>query len=317
MKRVLVAGGAGFIGSHLCDAIINNGDQVVCLDNLITGSKDNIVHLIDNPKFDYIEFDVTNVNILKLIKDKYDKIDEIYDLASPASPVDYILYPIETLTVGSFGAKNLLDLALHYGSRILMASTSEVYGDPLEHPQQEEYWGNVNPIGIRSCYDESKRFMEAITAAYIRKYGLNAKIARIFNTYGPRMRLNDGRVVPNFISQALNNQDITVYGDGSQTRSFCYVSDLVNGLILLMASGLNTSVNLGNPDERSVMDFAKDVVGMLPTKSKIITTALPKDDPQRRKPDITKAKKHLSWSPTIGFKEGMQLTIEYFKKRLR
>jgi nucleoside-diphosphate-sugar epimerase len=317
MKRVIVAGGAGFIGSHLCDTIINNGDQVICLDNLITGSKDNIVHLLSNPRFDYTEVDVTSVNILKLIKDKYDHIDEIYDLASPASPVDYILYPIETLTVGSFGAKNLLDLALHYGSRILMASTSEVYGDPLEHPQKEEYWGNVNPIGIRSCYDESKRFMEAITAAYIRKYGLNAKIARIFNTYGPRMRLNDGRVVPNFISQALNNEDITVYGDGSQTRSFCYVSDLVNGLILLMSSDVNTPVNLGNPDERSVMDFAKDIVGMLPTKSKIITTELPKDDPQRRKPDITKAKEYLSWFPKVGFKEGVQLTIEYFRKRVR
>ncbi len=313
-KRIIVAGGAGFIGSHLCDTLVKEGHSVACIDNLITGDKKNIDHLMGSEKFDYIEADVSSSGLVEMIRGKYQHVDEIYDMASPASPVDYVMYPIETLMVGSFGAKNLLDLALGYGARILMASTSEVYGDPLEHPQKEEYWGNVNPVGVRSCYDESKRFMEAISSAYIRKHGLKVRIARIFNTYGPRMRLNDGRVVPNFMSQALNDKDITIYGDGLQTRSFCYVSDLVDGLMRLMASDVNTPVNLGNPDEKSMLDFANNIIKLLGSKSRIVHLELPPDDPQRRRPDITKAKNRLGWEPKVTFEQGMMRTAEYFKK---
>lgn len=314
MKNIIVAGGAGFIGSHLCERLIKEGHHVICIDNLITGNRNNIKELEASKAFDYIEHDVSSPDINKTIKQRYERIEEIYDLASPASPVDYVMYPIETLMVGSFGAKNLLDLALHYKARILMASTSEVYGDPLEHPQKEDYWGNVNPIGVRSCYDESKRFMEAISSAYMRKYGLCVRIARIFNTYGPKMRLNDGRVVPNFMSQALNGQDITVYGDGSQTRSFCYVSDLVDGLVRLMGSDVRTPVNLGNPDEKTILDFAQSITSMLSSKSRIVHKELPSDDPQRRRPDISKAKTLLSWEPKVSFEEGMLITSEYFKR---
>jgi len=313
MKIVMVAGGSGFIGSHLCDALIDRGCFVVCVDNFITGNKANIAHLRSSDSFELIEADISSSDFVKVIRDKYKKVDEIYNLASPASPVDYVLYPIETLMAGSFGAKNLLDLALEYKARILMTSTSEVYGDPLEHPQKEEYWGNVNPIGVRSCYDESKRFMEAITSAYIRKYLVEGRISRIFNTYGPRMRLNDGRVVPNFIPQALNNKDITVYGDGLQTRSFCYVSDMVEGLVLLMKSDVTTPVNLGNPEERTILDFAKSIISMVNSNSKIIHLKLPNDDPQRRKPNISKANNLLGWNPKVGFKEGVSKTVAYFK----
>ncbi len=313
MKIVVVAGGSGFIGSHLCDVLIDRGCFVVCIDNFITGNKANIAHLKNSKSFELIEEDISSPGFIKIIQDKYKSIDEIYNLASPASPVDYVLYPVETLMVGSFGAKNLLDLALKYNARILMASTSEVYGDPLEHPQKEEYWGNVNPVGVRSCYDEAKRFMEAITSTYIRKYSVAGRISRIFNTYGPRMRLNDGRVVPNFIPQALNNKDITVYGDGLQTRSFCYVSDLVEGFILLMKSDVTTPVNLGNPEERTILDFAKSIISMVNSNSKIIHLELPGDDPQRRKPDISKAENLLGWSPKVSFEEGISKTVKYFK----
>lgn len=313
MKTVLVAGGAGFIGSHLCDALLSKGNTVICVDNFITGDKNNIAHLKGSNSFELIEVDISAPETNKIIEDKYSKIDEIYNLASPASPVDYILYPIETLMVGSMGTKNLLDMALKHRAKILVASTSEVYGDPLEHPQQETYWGNVNPIGVRSCYDEAKRFMEALTSAYKRKYALRTRISRIFNTYGPRMRLNDGRVVPNFIPQAIKGEDVTVYGDGSQTRSFCYVSDMVDGLMSLMDSEVDTPVNIGNPEERSILDFAKAVVRMTGSNSKIVNFPLPADDPKRRRPDISKAKELLSWSPKVSFDEGIHKTVEYFK----
>ena len=313
MKTVMVAGGSGFIGSHLCDALIDRGCFVVCVDNFITGNKKNTEHLKGSKSFDMVEADISSPDFKKMVQDKYEKLDEIYNMASPASPVDYVMYPVETLMAGSAGAKNLLDLAVSYKARILMASTSEVYGDPLVHPQKEEYWGNVNPVGVRSCYDEAKRFMEAITSTYIRKYSVEARISRIFNTYGPRMRLNDGRVVPNFIPQALKGDDLTVYGDGSQTRSFCYVSDLVEGLMALMKSDVKTPVNLGNPEERTILDFAKDIVGMVNSKSRIVYTELPSDDPKKRKPDISKAKSLIGWEPKISFKDGISRTVEFFK----
>jgi len=313
MKNVLVAGGAGFVGSHLCDYLVRDCN-VVCIDNLITGNLENIKHLEGNKHFKFINVDICSSE-LNTILAAY-KFDRIFNLASPASPIDYVEYPIETLLVGSIGSKNLLDIAVKDGARILIASTSEVYGDPLEHPQKEEYWGNVNPIGIRSCYDEAKRFMEAITMAYKRKKNADVRICRIFNTYGPRMRLADGRVVPNFISQALKGEDITVYGDGSQTRSFCYVSDLVEGMVKLMESNADGPVNLGNPNERTIMDFAKGVIQMLGAKSGIKQLPPLPDDPQKRKPDITKAKKLLGWEPKVDFKDGIKTTIEYFKHRV-
>jgi len=313
MKNILVAGGAGFVGSHLCDYLVKEAN-VVCVDNLITGNIDNIKHLEGNKQFKFINIDICS-NSLSEVLASY-KFDRIYNLASPASPIDYIEYPIETLLVGSVGSKNLLDITVKDKARMLIASTSEVYGDPLEHPQKEEYWGNVNPIGIRSCYDEAKRFMEAMTMAYKRKKNVDIRICRIFNTYGPRMRLADGRVVPNFISQALRGEDITVYGDGSQTRSFCYVSDLVDGIVKLMESNIDTPVNLGNPNERTIMDFAKGIIQILNSKSAIKQLPPFPDDPQKRKPDITKAKKFLGWEPKVDFKDGIKTTIEYFKHRV-
>ena len=313
MKNILIAGGAGFVGSHICDILVKDAN-VVCVDNLITGNLENIKHLDGNKNFKFINVDICDPELPKKLASY--KFDRIYNMASPASPIDYMEYPIETLLTGSAGAKNLLDIAVRDKARMLIASTSEVYGDPLEHPQKEEYWGNVNPIGLRSCYDEAKRFMEAITMAYKRKKNADIRICRIFNTYGPRMRLADGRVVPNFISQAIKGDDITVYGDGNQTRSFCYVSDLVDGIIKLMESSVDTPVNLGNPSERSMIEFANDIVGMLNSKSKIKHLPPFPDDPQKRKPDISKAKKELNWEPKVSFKIGMQDTIEYFKPRV-
>jgi dTDP-glucose 4,6-dehydratase len=308
LKNILIAGGAGFIGSHLCELLVSNC-RVICLDNLITGSKNNIEHLLDHPNFEYMECDISDSDLL----DKIKKLNEIYDLASPASPIDYLQHPIETLKAGSIGASNLLELARFNKAKILFASTSEVYGDPLEHPQREEYWGNVNPVGPRSCYDEAKRFMEAIAVAYKRVYGLKIRIARIFNTYGPRMRLDDGRVVPNFISQALKGDPLSIYGDGKQTRSFCYVSDLVNGLVKLMASELDTPVNLGNPEERTILDFAEAVIKITGTKLELKYQEIPEDDPKKRKPDISKARRHLNWEPRVTLEQGLSNTIEYFR----
>ncbi|MEI6092733.1 MAG: UDP-glucuronic acid decarboxylase family protein [bacterium] len=314
MKTILISGGAGFVGSHLCDELIKE-NKVICVDNLITGSKDNIAHLANNNSFEFVQMDICSKDFLD--KFKKVKIDQIYNMASPASPVDYVEYPIETLMVGSIGAKNLLDLALEQKARILVASTSEIYGDPLEHPQREDYWGNVNPIGVRSCYDEAKRFMEAITFAYKRKHNLPIRIVRIFNTYGPRMRLADGRVVPNFIAQALKGEALTVYGDGRQTRSFCYVSDLVNGLIRLMNSEVDTPVNIGNPEERTILEFAQIILSIVSSKSSIkYLPALP-DDPKKRKPDISKAIKFIGWSPMVDIKTGISDTVDYFKNRMK
>lgn len=313
MKNILVAGGAGFVGSHLCDVLVKDAN-VVCVDNMITGSPDNIKHLENNKHFKFVNMDICSPELSKTLSGY--KFERIYNMASPASPIDYIEYPIQTLLAGSVGVKNLLDIAVKDHARILIASTSEVYGDPLEHPQKEEYWGNVNPIGVRSCYDEAKRFMEAMTMAYKRKKNADIRICRIFNTYGPRMRLADGRVVPNFISQAIKGDNITVYGDGNQTRSFCYVSDLVDGIIKLMESGIDTPVNLGNPNERSMTDFAKDIVNMLGSKSKIEHLPPLPDDPRKRRPDITKAKKLLNWEPKVDITVGLKATIEYFKPRV-
>jgi len=313
MKNILVAGGAGFVGSHLCDYLVKEAN-VVCIDNMITGNLENIKHLEGNKQFKFINMDICSDQMIKTLSTY--KFDRVYNLASPASPIDYVEYPIETLLTGAVGSKNLLDIAVKDGARMLIASTSEIYGDPLEHPQKEEYWGNVNPIGIRSCYDEAKRFMEAITMAYKRKKNADIRICRIFNTYGPRMRLADGRVVPNFISQALRGEEITVYGDGSQTRSFCYVSDLVEGIVKLMESSVDTPVNLGNPNERTIMDFAKGIIKMLNSKSLIKQLPPLPDDPQKRKPDITKAKKYLGWEPKVVFEDGIKTTIEYFKPRI-
>jgi dTDP-glucose 4,6-dehydratase len=310
VKKILVAGGAGFIGSHLCERLVSN-NKVICIDNLITGSKNNIKHLLSNSNFEYLEYDISSNEFLDNIKLK--DLDEIYNLASPASPIDYFQHPIETLKVGSVGSSNLLELARLLKSKILFASTSEVYGDPLEHPQKEEYWGNVNPVGVRSCYDEAKRFMEALAVAYKRVYKLDIRIARIFNTYGPRMRLDDGRVVPNFVSQAIKGEPLSIYGDGKQTRSFCYVSDLVDGLVKLMLSDIDTPVNLGNPEERTIIDFADAVIKITKTKLEFNYQNIPEDDPKKRKPDISKAKKHLDWEPVVSLEEGLSSTIEYFR----
>lgn len=306
-KTILVTGGAGFIGSHLIDALIEK-NKVICIDNFVTGKKSNVSHLLKHKNFKFIKVDVTKP--LKI----NGKIDCIFHLASPASPVDYQKFPIETMLANSLGTKNMLDLAKNKKAKFLLASTSEVYGDPEKHPQTEDYWGNVNPIGPRSPYDESKRFAEAMSLAYHRKYKTDVKIARIFNTYGPRMRTNDGRVIPNFIIQSLRNEPITVYGDGKQTRSFCYVSDMIDGLIRLMESEYEGEVfNLGNPDERKIIDVAQKIKLLTNSKSQIIFVSLPQDDPERRKPDITKAKRLLGWEPKISFDEGLKRTIEWFK----
>ena len=305
--RFVVTGAAGFIGSHLCDRLIEEGHEVVGLDNFITGSWQNIVHLAGHPRFEFREHDVTQPF------DVEGEVHGVFHLASPASPAMYLRYPIETLRVGSLGTENALLLALKRGARFLLASTSECYGDPLEHPQKETYWGNVNPVGPRSCYDESKRFAEALTMAYHRRYGLKTTIARIFNTYGPRMQLNDGRVVPAFIDQALSGRPLTVYGDGSQTRSFCYVADLVDGLYRLIFADEPYPVNLGNPEEMTILEFARLIQALTGNQVGIVFVPLPEDDPKRRQPDITKARELLGWQPRTPVKEGLRLTIEYFR----
>jgi len=308
--RILISGGAGFIGSHLCDRFIAEDHEVLCLDSLITGTTDNIAQLAGKSRFSFIKHDVTNYIFVA------GPVDAILHFASPASPVDYLNFPIQTLKVGSLGTHKALGLAKEKNARFLLASTSEVYGDPLQHPQKEEYWGNVNPIGPRGVYDEAKRFAEAMTMAYHRYHKVDTRIARIFNTYGPRMRLNDGRVVPNFIFQALQGEDLTVYGDGLQTRSFCYIDDLVEAIVRLIFSRETEPVNLGNPDEFSVLDFAGKVLEITGSRSRIIYQSLPADDPRVRRPDITRAQKVLNWSPRVGLKEGIRKTIPYFQEKL-
>jgi dTDP-glucose 4,6-dehydratase len=308
--RVLVTGGAGFIGSHLCDRFLQEGHEVICLDNLITGSTDNIAHLAGHSKFSFIKHDVTNYIFAE------GKIEAILHFASPASPVDYLQYPIQTLKVGSLGTHKALGLAKEKKAKFLLASTSEVYGNPLIHPQKEDYWGNVNPIGPRGVYDEAKRFAEAMTMAYHRYHGIDTRIARIFNTYGPRMRLNDGRVVPNFIYQALRGEDLTIYGDGFQTRSFCYIEDLVDGMVRLLFSREIEPVNLGNPGEYSIQDFAKVILQVTGSRSRIVYQPLPTDDPRVRKPDISRARTVLGWNPKVELREGIGKTIPYFQRKL-
>lgn len=310
MKRILITGGAGFIGSHLSERLLNEGNDIICLDNFFTGSKDNIRHLIGNNKFELVRHDI--------IKEYLAEVDQIYNLACPASPIHYQYNPIKTIKTSVIGTINMLGLAKRCKASILQASTSEVYGDPKIHPQVESYWGNVNPIGIRSCYDEGKRCAEALMMDYHRQNNVDIKIARIFNTYGPKMALNDGRVVSNFIVQALKNEPITVYGDGSQTRAFCYVDDLVDGLIKLMNnnSGFTGPVNLGNPQEYTILDFAKLIIDLTDSKSEIIFKPLPQDDPVQREPDISLAKSVLKWSPATDVKDGLTKTIEYFRNIL-
>ena len=305
--RAVITGGAGFIGSHLSEYLLKKGWEVVVLDNLITGNIDNIEHLFKNRNFQFIKYNVVDYIYIA------GRVDAVLHLASPASPVDYLKLPIPTLKVGALGTHKTLGLALAKKARYLLASTSEVYGDPLVHPQKESYWGNVNPIGIRGVYDEAKRFAEAMAMAYQRYHKLSVRIARIFNTYGPRMRLNDGRVVPNFIYQALNNKPITVYGDGTQTRSFCYVSDLVEGLYKLLISDVKSPVNLGNPEEIPIIEFARIIKNLTGSKSKIIFKSRPADDPRQRRPDISLARKKLGWHPKISLTEGLKNTIEYFR----
>lgn len=306
-KRVLITGAAGFLGSHLCDRFIRDGYAVVGMDNLITGDLSNIQHLFKLEQFEFYHHDVS-----KFIHVAGD-LDYILHFASPASPIDYLKIPIQTLKVGSLGTHNCMGLAKAKRARILVASTSEVYGDPLVHPQNEEYWGNVNPVGPRGVYDEAKRFQEAITMAYHNFHGLETRIVRIFNTYGPRMRLNDGRALPAFIGQALRGEDLTVFGDGSQTRSFCYVDDLVEGIVRLLMSDYHLPVNVGNPDEISLKDFAEEIIKLTGTQQKIVYKPLPMDDPRQRKPDITRAKTLLGWEPKVSRKEGLAKTYEYFK----
>ncbi len=310
MARILVTGGAGFIGSHLCERFLGEDHEVICVDNLLTGERDNIAHLMQNPKFTFLEQDITNYLYVK------GELDAIMHFASPASPVDYLELPIQTLKVGSLGTHKALGLAKEKKARILVASTSEVYGDPLVHPQQESYWGNVNPVGPRGVYDEAKRFMEAMTMAYMRTHGVETRMARIFNTYGPRMRMRDGRVVPNFICQALRGEPLTVYGDGSQTRSFCYVDDLVEGLTRLLWSDEKEPTNLGNPMEMSIMDFAVKIKELSGSDSPIEERPLPTDDPKVRQPDITKAKKVLGWQPQVPLETGLTNAIAYFREKL-
>lgn len=305
MKTILVTGGTGFLGSHLCEKLLELGNYVICLDNNFTGSLDNIAHLRSNPNFEFIRHDVT--------KEIFIEVDQIYHLACPASPKNYQYNSIKTIKTNILGTLNILGLAKRTKARILLTSTSEVYGDPQISPQVEEYWGNVNPIGIRSCYDEGKRLAETLMMEYHRNCGVDTRIVRIFNTYGPRLQKDDGRVVSNFIVQALQNKPITVYGDGSQTRSFCYVDDQINGLIKLMDSDYNLPVNIGNPHEITVKEIAEIIVKLTNSKSEIVYEELPKDDPTKRKPDITKARTILGWEPKVGLEEGLTKTIEYFK----
>lgn len=306
-KRILITGAAGFLGSHLCDRAIKEGYHVIAMDNLITGDLKNIEHLFKLEQFEFHHHDITKFIHIS------GKLDYILHFASPASPIDYLKIPIQTLKVGAHGTHNCLGLAKAKGARILVASTSEVYGDPLVHPQTEEYWGNVNPVGPRGVYDEAKRFMESITMAYNRFHGVETRIIRIFNTYGPRMRLNDGRALPAFIGQALRGEDLTVFGDGSQTRSFCYVDDLVEGIYRLLMSDYDMPVNIGNPVEISLKEFAEEVIKLTGTSQKIVYKDLPVDDPKQRKPDITKAKAILGWEPKVARAEGLKITYEYFK----
>ena len=305
--RVLVTGGAGFLGSHLCDRLLAEGDEVVTMDNLLTGNKRNIAHLLGRPGFSFVLHDVTKYLALD------GPLDAVLHFASPASPIDYLELPIQTLKVGSLGTHNALGLAQAKGARFLLASTSEVYGDPLVHPQPETYWGNVNPIGPRGVYDEAKRFAEALTMGYQRANGVDTRIVRIFNTYGERMRARDGRVVPALIGQALAGEPLTVFGDGSQTRSFCYVSDLIDGIYRLLLSGEKEPVNIGNPAELSVLDFAKTIQKLTGTTSEIVFKPLPVDDPKVRQPDITKARTRLGWEPKVPLEDGLKRTIEYFR----
>jgi dTDP-glucose 4,6-dehydratase len=306
-KRILITGAAGFLGSHLCDRFITEGFKVVGMDNLITGDLKNIEHLFPLENFEFYNHDVSNFVHVS------GELDYILHFASPASPIDYLKIPIQTLKVGSLGTHNLLGLAKEKKARFLIASTSEVYGDPTVHPQPEEYWGNVNPVGPRSVYDEAKRFQEAITMAYHTFHGLETRIVRIFNTYGPRMRLNDGRVLPAFIGQALRGEDLTIFGDGSQTRSFCYVDDLVEGIYKLLMSDYAFPVNIGNPDEITISQFADEIIRLTGTSQKIIFHPLPQDDPKQRQPDITKAKELLNWEPSMSREEGLKITYDYFK----
>lgn len=311
--KALVSGGAGFIGSHLCKVLIKTGQEVVCLDNLIAGEKAKIQDLLNNPQFTFIEHDIIQPLEPETIK-KISHLDLVYHLASPASPIKYYQYPIETLLVNSQGTYNLLELSLGKGAKFLYTSTSEVYGDPEQHPQKESYWGKVNPVGPRSCYDEGKRFAEALTMAYFKKKQLDAKIVRIFNTYGPGMSLDDGRVVSNFILQALRNEDLTINGDGRQTRSFCYIDDMIEGLLKMMGSPENGPINLGNPEEVTIRQLAQKIIKTTGSSSKIKFLPLPEDDPYRRQPDITLARQKLNWQPQISLEEGLRKTIEYFKR---
>ncbi len=310
IARILITGGAGFIGSHLCERFLADGDEVVCLDNLITGDMDNVAHLFVNPRFSFVHQDVTNYIYVS------GHIDAILHFASPASPIDYLELPIQTLKVGSLGTHKGLGLARVKAARFLLASTSEVYGDPLVHPQPEDYWGNVNPIGPRGVYDEAKRFAEALTMAYHRSHAVATRIVRIFNTYGPRMRLGDGRVVPNFITQALRGEALTVYGDGSQTRSFCFVDDLVEGIVRLLRSECTQPVNLGNPHELSVREFAETIIRLTGSASPIAFEPLPVDDPKVRQPDVSVARQILDWEPRVALEDGLSKTIAYFQDRL-
>lgn len=311
MKQILVTGGAGFIGSHLCERLVNEGNSVICLDNFYSGSKENIWHLIGHPGFELVRHDVTMPYRVE--------VDEIYNLACPASPVYYQYDPIQTTKTSVFGTFHMLGLARRTKARLLQASTSEVYGDPVQHPQSEDYWGNVNPIGIRSCYDEGKRCAESLCFDYHRIHGVEVKVIRIFNTYGPRMAENDGRVVSNFVVQALKGEDLTIYGDGSQTRSFQYISDLVEGMIRMMASpeGFTGPVNLGNPGEFTMLELAEKVLSKVGGKSKIVFKPLPQDDPKMRRPDISFAKKELDWEPKVTLDEGLDRVIDYFRRTLR
>lgn len=308
-KRViLVTGGAGFIGSHFCDLLLERGNQVICVDNFITGTERNIAHLVGNA-----DFTLTKHDILEALP-PFPRLSHICHLASPASPLDYQSFPVETLLVNSLGTYNMLKLAKEHGAPFVLASTSEVYGDPLEHPQRESYWGNVNPIGPRSCYDESKRFAEALAMAFQRKYRLDVRIARIFNIYGPRMRRDDGRVIPNFITQALDGKPLTIYGEGKQTRSFCYISDFVEGLFRVMSSKPMGPINLGNPEEHTILELAQITKRIIGSNSELVFTHLPEDDPSRRRPDISKARNFLGWELKISLEQGLKETVDYFRR---
>jgi len=306
MPRILIAGGAGFLGSHLCDLFWNRDFEVICVDNLVTGNARNVQHLVDQDRFTYFHHDI--IQAIEVDQD----LDYVLNFASPASPPDYYRLPIQTMLVGSTGTHNLLELAKEKSAVFMMASTSEIYGDPQVSPQLEDYWGNVNPVGPRSVYDEAKRFSEAMTMAYHREFGLNTRLLRIFNVYGPRMRPKDGRAIPNFIDQALNGESITIYGDGSQTRSFCYYQDEVEGIYRLLMSNLNIPINIGNPNELTILELAETIIELTGSRSQIIFQELPEDDPKVRRPDISRAKQHLNWQPVVDLRQGLTQTIDYF-----